>query len=152
MVTHSSPSSRSTQALLAKAVAGGVATALVPPSRIPTRVRRSVHLGLGLVTAAAVAHTLGRRDDVAQDDGPQDPLPTAARVGIAGGLGTLAALSSVAGMGLDMAAERALVTGGARHPRLWIGAASTVITAAWSWGERRAGGAGAPEGSAPVPA
>lgn len=153
MVTQSSHSSLG---LVAGAVASGVATALVPPSRIPPRARRSVHLGVGLATGAGAVWVLGRPDllDAGRESGqvssePDGPsaghadgpraVPLRARVALASVLGGLMALSSAAGMALDGAAERALVRRGVRHPRVWIGVAAAGLTAAVSWAEDRSG-------------
>ncbi len=152
----SADSSTSPLGLLGGAVASGVATALFPPARIPTRMRRSIHVGLGLAASGYVFWAMDNRktsDPVRTAEPTQDPeegpgrgLSLRPRLVIAGGLGAMVALSSVAGMGVDAAAERALVRRGVRHPRIWIGAATAAITTAMAWSDARPGPDG-PDGS-----
>lgn len=136
VVAMADRSSSSIPSLLGGAVATGVATALVAPMKMSLMARRSLHVGLGLTMAAAVAHAVGQPDtsgpDVAE---PVPPLRT--RVAMGAGLGSLCALGSAAGMGLDMSVEKALVRRGVRHPRWWIGAGAAALTAAMSWVEPR---------------
>ena len=131
MVAQASPASRG---LVVGAVASGVATALLPPARIPTPVRRSLHAGLGLATGAATAWALGRPGSTGSEE-PQEVLPLGARVALGTGFGSLVALASAAGTGVDTAAERALVRRGVRRPCLWIGLAAAGLTAVTSWAE-----------------
>ena len=137
MDTTTSPSA---WGLLGGAAASGLATALFPPARIPVAVRRSLHLGLGAAAAGAVLWATSRpaapgADAQAELDG--EPLPLPARVAIASAIGSLVALSSVGGMALDSAAERALLRRGVRRPRVWIGIAAAGFAAATSYAESR---------------
>ena len=124
--------------LLGGAAASGLATALFPPARIPARVRRSLHVGLGAAAAGAVLWATSQPvapGADAQAELDEEPLPLPARLGLAAAVGTLAALSSVGGMALDTAAERALVRRGVRHPPLWLGVAAAGFAAATSYAE-----------------
>ena len=156
MAEHPSPSYRG---LVASAVASGIVTVLVPPARIPARVRRSVHAGLGLAAAGATAWTLGRTaasepgqpDDDSRPAAPH-PFPLRTRLAISTVVGALAAASSAAGMGLDAVAERALVRRGVPHPRVWMGVAAAALSAATAWADtRREGARGAHEARAATP-
>lgn len=116
----------------ALAIASGVATALVPPARLPSRLRHGVHATLGLSTAAACAVALtqpGRNGE--------EPLALPVRAGVVTASGALVALTSAATMRADTAVDNALARRGVRHPRMWIGVASAVMSAAISWIDTR---------------
>jgi hypothetical protein len=124
VAAHSSPSCRG---LVGSAVATGIATVLMPPARIPTGVRRSVHVSLGLAAAGATVWVLGHTEPSGPGQPADLPLPTLpnsiplhTRLVLSTLLGSLAAASSAAGMRLDTAAEQALRRRGVRRPRLWI--------------------------------
>jgi hypothetical protein len=125
-------------------VATGIATVLMPPARIPTGVRRSVHVSLVLAAAGATVWVLGHTEPSGPGQQADLPLPTLpnsiplhTRLVLSTLLGSLAAASSAVGMRLDTAAEQALRRRGVRRPRLWIGVAAAAVTATISWADAR---------------
>ena len=129
-----SRSSSSAVEVAAAAVLTGVVTALLPPARLPTPVRRSMHAGLGLTAGAAVWFALSRLPESGTEEAPaaREPLPVPARLAFASAFGGLVALCSVAGGVLDARAEHALARRGSRHPRFWIGLAGAAVSVATS--------------------
>lgn len=140
--------------MAATPVGVGVITAVLPPSRLPRRARRSLHAVLGLGAGAAVWGALSKPSAAptvpagrAVTHPPADdaaPLPVPARLALSSAFGGLVALSSVGGFVLDAQAERALARRGVRHPRVWIGVAAAAISAATA--RSRSVSAGPPQG------
>lgn len=123
--------------LAAYAIGSGVATALLPPGRMPTPARRAFHGALGLAAGGTTLWMLGRPELGETGGEVAEPLPLPLRAAAASAVGGLVVLSSVAGTAVDTRAEQAFARRGAKHPRLWVGVAAAVLTAATGLLERR---------------
>ena len=142
VVTPRRPSS--CRRFVGRAVLSGIATALLPPDRIPPVARQLVHVGLGLAAATATVSAPERQEPTGPGQPPdavrpmpQEAVPMRTRVALGMMMGSLAAVCSAVGMRMDTAAEQALVRRGVRRPRLWIGIAATALAATMSWVDAR---------------